>query len=112
MKKFVLGALAALGGVGLYKLHKEGKFPSLKIKGTVDSINHDAQTFQLRSALDRNILMDFCVSPLTKFMRLPTAEGNQNPARFDDMVEGQRLSVSFVKNKESGRMIAERIVLE
>ena len=58
MKKFILGALAALGGVGLYALHKEGKFPVLKMKGTVDSVNHESNTFKIRSFLDKNILMD------------------------------------------------------
>lgn len=112
MKKFILGALAALGGVGLYALHKEGKLPALKIKGTVDSVNRDAHTFQIRSCLDRNILMDLGVSPATRFTWLHHGENAVNAARFEDVAAGQRVHVSFVKNKESGRMLAERVVIE
>lgn len=112
MKKFILGALAALGGVGLYALHKEGKFPALKIKGTVDSVNRDAHTFQIRSCLDKNILMDLSVSPLTRFMWLSHGENGMNTAAFEDLTVGQRVHVSFIKNKESGRILAERVVIE
>ncbi|MBR1945223.1 MAG: hypothetical protein IJ846_02885 [Alphaproteobacteria bacterium] len=114
MKRFVLGALAALGSVGLYKLHKDGKLqiPVLKVKGTVDSVDYETRTFQLRSALDRNILMEMAVAPTTKFMWLTTAEGAENTAQFADITEGEKLNVAFSKNKESGRIIAERVVIE
>ena len=91
MKKFILGALAALGGVGLYALHKEGKFPALRIKGTVDSVNHETNTFQIRSCLDKNILMDLSVSPLTKFMWLSQGENAMNAATFEDVIAGRRV---------------------
>ena len=114
MKRFILGALAALGGVGLYKLHKDGKFhyPVLKVNGTVDSIDYEARTFQLRSSLDRNILMEISVSPTTRFMWLNVAEGAENTAQFADLTEGEKLNVAFSKNKDSNRLIAERIVIE
>ena len=108
MKRFLLGALAALGGVGLYALHKEGKFPHLKMKGTVDSVDRETNTFKIRSFLDKNILMDFTVSPLTKFMWL----SHGSAAQFEDVEEGQHVSVSFIKNKENGRILAERVVIE
>ena len=114
MKRFILGALAALGGVGLYKLHKDGKFhyPVLKVKGTVDSVDYEKRSFQLRSALDRNILMEMSVSPTTRFMWLTVAEGSENIAQFADIVEGEKVNVAFSKNKDSGRLIAERVIIE
>ena len=114
MKRFVLGALTALGGIGLYKLHKDGKlqFPTLKVKGTVDTVDYEARTFHLRSALDRNILMEMAVSPTTKIMWLSTMAGKDPVAQFSDITEGEKLHVAFSKNKESGLMMAERIVIE
>ena len=112
MKKFVLGVLATLGGVGLYRLHKDGKFPVLKVKGTVDTVNYEARTFQIRSALDRNILMDIAVSPTTRFMWLKPVEGADNIAQFADITDGEKLNVAFSKNKENGRLVAERVVIE
>ena len=114
MKRFILGALAALGGVGLYKLHKDGKLqiPVLKVKGTVDSVDYETRTFQLRSAMDRNILMDMSVSPATRFMWLNPGDGMENTAQFADITEGEKLNVAFSKNKDSNRLIAERIVIE
>ena len=112
MKRFILGALAALGGVGLYKLHKDGKFPVLKVKGTVDAVNYEDRTFQIRSSLDHNILMDIAVSPATRFMWLKPSEGTDNMAQFADITDGERLNVAFSKDKESGRLMAERVIIE
>ena len=114
MKRFILGALAALGGVGLYKLHKDGKFhiPVLKVRGTVDAVDYEGRSFQLRSALDRNILMDIAISPETRFMWLTAVEGKENSAQFADIIEGEKLNVAFSKNKDNGRLIAERVVIE
>ena len=114
MKKFVLGALAALGGIGLYKMHKEGKIhiPALKVKGTVDAVDYEAKSFRIRSGFDRNILMDMAVSPTTRFMWLKETEGQENTAQFADMTEGEKVHVAFFKDKESGRMTADRVVIE
>ena len=112
MKRFILGALAALGGIGLYKLHKDGSFPVLKMKGTLDSVDLEKRSFQIRSALDKNVLMDFMISPLTRFMWLTHPLEGTNIASPEDMVTGQKVSVSFIKNRESGRLIAERVVIE
>ena len=114
MKRFILGALAALGSIGLYKLHKDGKFqyPVLKVKGTVDSVNYESRTFLLRSALNANILMEMIVSPTTKFMWLTAVDGAENTALFADVTEGGKLTVAFSKNKESGRIVAERVIIE
>lgn len=113
MKRFILGALAALGGIGLYKLRKDGiRFPVLKIKGNVDSVNYEAGTFRLRSALNHNIIMDMTVSQATKFMWLKPLDGADNIARFADLTDGEKLSVAFSKHKESGRFVAERVIIE
>ena len=106
MKKFVLGALAALSSIGLYKLHKEGKLhvPVLKIKGTVNAVDYENRSFQIRSSLDRNILMDVSVMPDTHFMWLNPVSGMENMAQFADVSEGEKLGVSFVKNKENGKI--------
>ena len=114
MKRFVLGALAALSGIGLYKLHKDGKFkiPLLKVKGTVNSVDYEAQTFQLRSALNRNILMEVGITPATRFMWLTPVNGEEKDAAFSDIVEGEKVHVAFSKNKDGGRMVAECIILE
>lgn len=114
MKRFILGALAALGSVGLYKLHKDGKIhiPVLKVKGTVNNVDYEARTFQLRSAIDRNILMDITVSPETRFMWLKPAAGSENTAQFADLTEGEKLHVAFFKDKENGSIVAERVIIE
>lgn len=114
MKRFLLGALAALSGIGLYRMRKEGKFPvpALKVKGTVDTVDYERRTFQLRSSLNRNILMDMAVSPDTRFMWLKPVSGIENTAQFADITEGEKLHVAFSKNKEDGRFIAERVVIE
>ena len=114
MKRFVLGALAALSGIGLYKLHKEGKIhiPALKVKGTVNAVDYEARAFQIRSDFDRNILMDIAVSPTTRFMWLNGTDGKGDAAQFADIADGEKLHVSFFKDKESGRMVADRVVIE
>ncbi|MBO4520595.1 MAG: hypothetical protein J5787_05260 [Alphaproteobacteria bacterium] len=114
MKRFILGALAALGGIGLYKLHKDGKihYPVLKVKGTVDSVDYERRSFQLRSALDRNILMEMTVSPATRFMWLNPVGDKENMAQFADITEGEKLNVAFSKNKDNDCLIAERVVIE
>lgn len=114
MKRFILGALAALGGIGLYKMQKDGKFhvPGLKVKGTVDNVDYEARSFQIRSALNRNILMDIAVSPDTGFMWLKPVAGVENTAQFADITEGEKVHVAFSKNKEDGRFIAERVIIE
>ena len=114
MRKFFLGALAALSTVGLYKLHKDGKLqiPVLKIRGTVNTVDYENRSFQLRSSLDRNILMDVSVSTDTRFMWLNPVSDVEKVAQFADIEEGEKLSVAFVKDKESGRIIAKKIVIE
>ena len=114
MKRFILGALAALGSVGLYKLHKEGKIrvPALRVKGTVNAVDYEARTFQLRPAIDRNLLMDVSVSSDTRFMWLKPVADVENRAQFSDVREGEKLHVAFFKNKESGAIVAERVVIE
>ena len=114
MKRFVLGVLAALSGIGLYKLHKEGKIriPLLKVKGSVNAVNYEAHSFQIRSDFDHNILMDIAVSPTTKFMWLNGKEGEENTAQFTDMTDGEKVHVAFFKDKKSGRMTADRVVIE
>ena len=114
MKRFILGALAALGGIGLYKMHKEGKIhiPVLKVKGTVNAVDYETRAFQIRSDFDRNILMDIAVSPTTKFMWLNAADGKEDMAQFADIADGEKLHVAFFKDKESGRMVADRVVIE
>ena len=114
MKKFFLGALAALSGIGLYKLHKDGKLhvPELKVKGTVNAVDYENRSFQLRSSLDRNILMDVSVMPDTRFMWLNPVSGMENMAQFADVSEGEKLGVSFVKNKENGKIEAKKIIIE
>ena len=114
MKRFVLGALAALSGVGLYKLHKDGKIhiPVVKVKGTVNAVDYEARSFQIRMDLDRNILADIAVSPSTRFMWMNAKEGMENTAQFADIADGERVYVAFFKNKENGRMTADRVVIE
>ena len=114
MKRFVLGALAALGGVGLYKLHREGKIriPDMRIKGTVNAVDYETRAFQIRSDFDRNVLLDIAVSPTTRFMWLNAENGKDNAAQFADVADGGKLHVAFFKDKESGRMVADRVVIE
>ena len=114
MKRFILGALTALGGIGLYKLHKDGKIhiPVLNVRGTVNAVDYEARTFQIRSAIDRNILMDIAVSSDTRFMWLKPAAGAENTAQFADLTEGEKLHVAFFRNKENGLIVAERVVIE
>ena len=114
MKRFVLGALAALSGIGLYKLHKDGKIhiPVLKVGGTVNTVDYEARTFQIRADFDRNILVDIAVAPATRFMWMNVKDGMENTAQFADIADGEKVHVAFFKNKDNGRMIADRVVIE
>lgn len=112
MKKYILGALAALGAVGLYKLHKEGKFPTLKVRGKVVALDPESHTFQLEPAIDKNLLMTFTVLPITKFSWLANGQGGSNDAHFDDLIPDAKVNVTFARHFDNPRNVAEHVIIE
>ncbi len=113
MKKLLLGALAALGIFGAYKLHAQSINPtSPETNGIVASIDREAGSFQIEVNGNEGLQMIFFIRSQTEFLWLANGEGGSNKAAFSDLKPGMTVKVVYTTNNDMTESIAEQVIIE
>ncbi len=113
MKKLLLGALAALGIFGAYRLHAQNINPtSPETNGIIASIDREAGSFQIEVNGNEGLQMIFFTRSQTEFLWLANGEGGSNKAAFSDLKPGMSVKVVYTTNNDMTESVAEQVIIE